>query len=378
MRIPTAISIDPRNPGLQDEIRALTPRTSGIYALVRTGDRQHISWSPNLSRRLSRLLVGPPNRPGGLLGRLADRVDCVECWLTGSRLETSILMYSLMKSYFPHDYLGRLKLRMPWLVGLSHPDPFPRLVLANRIARKSNALFGPFPSRELAQRYEEELMALFQVRRCTEILEPRPEHPGCIYGEMNQCLRPCQAAVSPEEYKSEARRVADFLATNGRTAMAALSAARDRAANETDFEQAALIHKRIERMRAAAGTRDDVISEVHEFSGVALTRGVRPRQFRIWPMVQGYWQEALTLDFAGEGSSAKSLDHELREQLGLRLADFHAGGGRMEHLAIFSRWYYSSWRDGDWFPFRALADLNYRRLVRAISMRVKAQASAPC
>jgi hypothetical protein len=50
-------------------------------------------------------------------------------------------------------------------------------------------------------------------------------------------------------------------------------------------------------------------------------------------------------------------------------------GVRAEHLAIFSRWYYSSWRDGHWFSFRALADLNYRRLVREISAMAKAETS---
>jgi hypothetical protein len=36
-------------------------------------------------------------------------------------------------------------------------------------------------------------------------------------------------------------------------------------------------------------------------------------------------------------------------------------------MAVFARWYYSSWRDGQWFPFLKLADLNYRKLVREIS-----------
>lgn len=280
-------------------------------------------------------------------------------------------MYHLTKSYFPGDYLFRLRLRMPWFLGFTECDAFPHLTVTNRIPRKSNLLFGPFHTKDLAQHYEEEVLGLFQVRRCTDALVPAPEHQGCIYGEMNQCLRPCQCAVTAEEYGSEVQRVRDFLSANGKVIIAILSTARDRAAQDTDFEQAAQIHKRIEKMNAAAAARQEVITEIHRFNGIALTRGVKPRQFCLWPVFQGYWQEPLTLDFLAEGTHARSLDHELRERLTEALATPTAEGKRVEHLAIFSRWYYSSWRDGQWFPFRALADLNYRRLVREISTLAK-------
>jgi hypothetical protein len=40
---------------------------------------------------------------------------------------------------------------------------------------------------------------------------------------------------------------------------------------------------------------------------------------------------------------------------------------RQEHVALLARWYYSSWRDGEWIAFSALAEMPYRRVVRAIS-----------
>lgn len=260
---------------------------------------------------------------------------------------------------------------MPWFVGLAETDFFPRLTVANRIPRKHGALFGPFPNRDLAVHYQEQVQGLFQIRRCTDVLAPAPDHPGCIYGEMNQCLRPCQSVVTAEEYRSEVRRVADFLSTNGKGAIAVLSGARDRAAERTDFEQAAQVQKRIEKMTAAAAIRQEVIGDVCSFSGVALTHSVEPRRFRLWPMLQGFWQESLTLDFSVEDAYARSLDRELRQRLDEALATPESQGKRVEDLAIFSRWYYSSWRDGQWFPFRTLADLNYRRLVREISNLVK-------
>ena len=85
----------------------------------------------------------------------------------------------------------------------------------------------------------------------------------------------------------------------------------------------------------------------------------------------------MPLDFPAAQSRATSLDNQLKEKLRDALAQPVRDAHRIEQLAIFSRWYYSSWRDGFWFPFRALADLNYRKLVREISKMVKENTDIP-
>jgi hypothetical protein len=40
---------------------------------------------------------------------------------------------------------------------------------------------------------------------------------------------------------------------------------------------------------------------------------------------------------------------------------------RQEYLALLARWYYSSWRDGEWLPIESLESLPYRKMVHAIS-----------
>jgi excinuclease ABC subunit C len=364
VKVPPPNRLAPRDPDLPGSVAALPP-ASGIYAIFTGGAAPHLSWSVNLKRRLGRLLSGP----------YRERIDSIEYWPAGSRLEIFLLLYELTRGYYPSDYRKRLRLRLPWFVCFRDRDPFPRLEVLNRIPRGSGQVFGPFANRDLAQRYEQEVLGLFQIRRCSETLAPRAEHPGCIYGEMSQCLRPCQCAVTPEEYASEAHRVADFLATNGKGPAGVLGSAREKASADLDFEQAAQIHKRLEKVNAAAACRDDVIEAVDRFHGVALTRGTGNLQFRLWPMAKGFWQEPLTLDVSGIFET-KPLDRLVRELLEPALAEGSADGTRVEHLAIFSRWYYSSWRDGHWFPFRELADLKYRKLVREISAMAKA--GTPC
>ena len=99
--------------------------------------------------------------------------------------------------------------------------------------------YGPFASRAAAERFDGGVLDLFQIRRCEENLEPAPEHPGCMYGEMNRCLRPCQQAVSAQEYAGEVTRVEQFLRTHGDSLIESAEAARDRASKEMQFEAAA-------------------------------------------------------------------------------------------------------------------------------------------
>jgi hypothetical protein len=357
----------PITSGELDARISLLRKVPGIYTLTSAGAPLHLSWSTNLERRLTRLLLSSYPGAGRDAAVLSRNIDSVECWPTGSRLELSLLLYRLAKKLYPDRYLKFLKLRMPWFIGLT-TDPFPRLEVTNRPSGRLNPVWGPFAARAAAQDYEQSVLGLFQIRRCTEVLVPDMDHPGCIYGEMNQCLRPCQCVVSADEYGAEAERVRELLASNGRTTVAVLSGARDRACEEMQFEQAALMHKRIEKIKATAALRDQVIGEIHEFNGIALTRSVITHEFLLWPILKGLWQAPLPFFIDGKNSaSSHSLDTQLRELLTQGLSKPRVSGNRTEELAVFSRWYYSSWRDGEWFPFASLQGLNYRKLVRQLS-----------
>jgi excinuclease UvrABC nuclease subunit len=371
--IPEPVTVYPNTADLPSQIAEL-PAGSGIYVLrAAEGRLAHMSWSAHLRKRLTRLLVSSYTASDGRRGALREQVREVSCWPTGSRLETNVLLFYLAQGLYPDDYSKRLRLRAPWFAGMGDGDDYPRLTVMNRITRGSHNVYGPFPSREAAQRYEEELQGLFQLRRCPGKLAPAPDHPGCIYGEMNLCMRPCQLVVSQEEYMSEVERVAEILSTNGRAAVSALTIARERASETMDFEQAAQLHNRIERTKAVSALRDNVVADARRFRGVALTRSAQRRTLSLWLMFDGFWQGRINLEFPEEQVRATSLDREIREKLEPALQNPLADGRRTEHLAVFARWYFSSWRDGHWFGFRGLDDLNYKKLVREISNMLKTE-----
>ncbi len=361
MNVPSPISLYPEDIQSPEQFADL-PACAGVYRLEPLQGESHISWSRNLQRRAKRLLQ--------TFGQTIRQVDC---WPAPSRLATSLLLYGITKQQFPHDYATRLRIRSPWFLSLSFADAFPQLIIANRIREQSPFVLGPFRTRDLAQYFEQKVLGLFQLRQCPGLLSPSAEHPGCIYGEMNQCLRPCQCAVSADEYASEVKRATDFLITP-RSTLASLSTARDRASEDMDFELASQIHRRIEKVKEAMASRETSIAEISSFNGIALTRGHADQSCCLHPMLNARWQEPFTISFVHAEGQSQSLDAVVRERVTSALGTASYAGDRTEHLALFQRWYGSSWRDGEWFPFTTPANLDYRKLVRHMSKIVKESA----
>jgi hypothetical protein len=166
-------------------------------------------------------------------------------------------------------------------------------------------------------------------------------------------------------------RVSEFVRSNGKHALSTLISARERASDEMDFEQAAQLHKEIEKVKSVAALRGDLIAELDSLNGVALTKAAGTARVALWPVLSGYWQPPLFFDFGTDPAPSRSLDRQLREQLSQHLREPRREGNQAEEISLLSRWFYSSWRDGEWFPFNKIADLDYRKLVRQISGLVR-------
>jgi hypothetical protein len=86
----------------------------------------------------------------------------------------------------------------------------------------------------------------------------------------------------------------------------------------------------------------------------------------------GRWCGFARLDFESKDGNPVSLDARLRELASGVRPETAPHAARMEQLAIVSRWFYSSWRDGEMLIFDDWDKLPYRKLVNAIS-RVAAE-----
>ncbi|HEX4154272.1 MAG TPA: excinuclease ABC subunit C [Acidobacteriaceae bacterium] len=267
-------------PERAEEILREVPAAPGVVCLrgERETDQPYLTRVADMRRRVRRLLGEPePVSEAVVFSKrlnLRERVRWIEWTRTGSEFESNVLLYSAARAIFgAEEARRRLHLHAPYVLRVTMTHEHPRVYATNRLGRKMlGEAVGPFPSRAVAERYCDAMLDLFKLRRCCEDLEVSPQHPGCAYGEMKMCMEPCKAACTREEYAAEARRVRDFLWTNGASMLAEVAARREAASEAMDFEQAAAQHKMWEKVHAAAGLVDELVGPLAELRALIVQR----------------------------------------------------------------------------------------------------------
>jgi excinuclease ABC subunit C len=333
------------------------PDQPAVFLLWASEGKPYLARTALLRRRLRRL-ISERARVSHVLN-LKGVAERIEYWPSGSQLEATLVHLELAKRYFPDDWPRLTRLRPPAFVRLTVDNPFPRTMVTTRLGR--GLFYGPFASRAAAEHFEGGLLDLFQIRRCEENLAPSPDHPGCIYGEMNRCLRPCQQVVTIEEYRGEAQRIEQFLETGGASLLETAESARDRASTEMQFEEAERMHQRVERIAAVQSLSGELPRTIDRLCGVAVTPAAEAVE--LWFMMGGRWLDPRALALSDTAGAGQSMDRRLRE---LAAALPPGGPPDLEHLSILIRWQGSSWRDGEWLGFDSIEKIPYRKLVNAI------------
>ena len=259
-------------PEQADEILRAIPTQPGVFALrgPRAEDAPYLTQTTDLRRRMRRLLDPPESQSRRL--NLREKVATIEYCITGSRFESSLVLYDATAAIFGYpEARRRLKLHTPYFLRMTMENAFPRVYSTNKLSRRDLAqMYGPFPSRVAAERYCDAVLDLFKLRRCYEDLAPYPEHPGCVYGEMNKCIEPCKQTCTPEEYATEAAAVKNFFDTRGESLIIEIGLAREEASSGMQFEKAAALHAQWQKVKAAQSLADWIVRPVPRLRAVVV------------------------------------------------------------------------------------------------------------
>ena len=353
------------------EILAAIPAAPAVF-LLRSNDPQaepYITKTANLRRRLIRLLGPPEERTRRL--NLRDRIGWIEYAPTGSDFESGFLLYQILRAAFTKTYSDRLRLRFAPLIKLHLENEFPRASITTRLGRLNgqSVYYGPFPSRAAAEKFANDSLDFFKMRRCVEDLHPDPGFPGCIYSEMKMCLAPCFKGCTDEEYGAEVARVMAYFDSRGHSLVREISTQRDQSATDLEFENAAATHARLEKLSPVLGLLPEIVHRIDRLSGVVVQPGATPDSVALFRIDSGCISGPVNF-FIQSSEHAKSQSMESRVQQALGTgpsADAKTALETMEHLAILKRWYYRSSRIGEIFFADEKGALPMRRLVRGIS-----------
>jgi excinuclease ABC subunit C len=333
--------------------------------LMRTAD---------LRRRLQRLL-GPAD-PASKRLNLREFARAVRYRETGSTFEQSLTYYHNAKKHFPSRYRDLLRLRPPAVLKVNLRNAYPRCYVTRRIVVDDHGMpaggtyYGPFASRRSAEAFAEKFLDFFKVRRCQIKIRRDPTFPGCLYSEMKMCLAPCFAGCTKEEYDVEVQRLVAFLETNSDSLRNAYEQEREKASGELDFERAATIHKKLEKLDEVLRGRPELVRRIQGLDLVILQRTTEEQAIGLYVVRGGRLAEPFTLRF-GDTSEPRSAEETVRQYLqGVMSAALpkvtnarQSTADLTDHLWLVARWFYSQPRDGEIFFWEK--DWPYRRILRA-------------
>jgi len=321
----------------------------------------------DLCRRLRRLL-GPPD-PSSKRLNLRDFATGIRYRLSASPFEQAFVYYQQAKQLFPKVYKRMLRLRPPAVLKINLQNAYPRCYATRRIPVDASGqpaggiYYGPFPSRKSAEAFAEGVLDLFKARRCQIKIRRDPSFPGCIYSEMKMCLAPCFAGCTKEEYDVEVGRLAAFLETGGSSLRIELESERSRASEALDFERAALLHKKLDKLDDALRGQPALPRRLQDLNAVIFQRGGEEQSIAVYEVRSGRLAEPFMLSFATLAGEPRSAEQLLRQQLE---AQREAPADELsEHLWLLARWFYSNPREGEIF-FKENG-WPYRRMMRACS-----------
>jgi excinuclease ABC subunit C len=352
------------------EIFAAVPAAPAVFLLLGEDAQAepYVGKTANLRRRLQRLLGPVEERTKKL--NLRARVRSIEYAPTGSDFESGFLLYRVLREAFPKTYAHRMRFRFAPLVKLHLENEYPRASITTRLGRLTGRAlyYGPFQSRTAAEKFMNDSLDFFKMRRCVDNLHPDPKFPGCIYSEMKMCLAPCFKGCTDEEYSAEVTRVQAYFDSGGASLTREFSAQRDAASANLQFEEAAAIHVRLEKLRPALSQFPEIVRRLDRFSALIIQPSHAPDSVTFFRVDSGAICGPSTFSIQpAEHTKSQSMESRVQAALdSLPPRKARPALGTMEHLALLKRWYYRGRRVGEIFLADDKGIFPMRRIVRGI------------
>lgn len=183
------------------------------------------------------------------------------------------------------------------------------------------------------------------------------------------CLAPCFKGCTDEEYKVEVDRVRSYFDTRGDSLVREIARQRDSASANLEFEQAATLHAKIDKLKPVVGQLPEIVHRIDALAGVMVQASAVAGSVNLFRIAAGRIAGPIALSIQPT-EHTKSQSMESRIEKGLAScpqAESRTALVTMEHIALLKRWYYRSSRLGEIFFADEKGSLPMRRIVRGVS-----------
>lgn len=232
---------------LRDKANSL-PQCPGVYVMKDAdGGVIYVGKSKKLKNRVSSYFVGHThNHKTARMVSLVRDFDYIVC---KTEIEALALENVLIKKHTP-KYNIRLKDAKSYPYIKVTAEEYPKLFVTRERKSDKAKYFGPYSGAKTAHEALDAVMRIFSLATCKRSF-PRDigrERP-CIYRDMGRCVAPCSGNISSVEYRALVRCAERVLDGNAGETMEMLTAEMNEAAENMEFEKAAILRDSIASLR---------------------------------------------------------------------------------------------------------------------------------
>ncbi len=247
----------------------------------------YIGKAISLKNRVRQYFQSSRNK-GPKIEKMVTHIERFEYILTDSELEALVLECNLIKEHRP-KYNTMLKDDKTYpYIKVTLGETYPRVLFSRQMKKDKSRYYGPYTSAGAVKDTIELIQKLYQLRTCSRVL-PRDtgkERP-CLNYHIHQCMAPCQAYISPEEYRERIRRAMDFLNGNFAPVLKELEEKMLQASAKLDFEKAVEYRDLLNSVRQIAQKQKITSSDGEDRDIIALAMDDRDAVVQVFFIRQG-------------------------------------------------------------------------------------------
>ena len=221
------------------------PNTPGVYKFFNNQEIIYIGKAKDLKKRVSSYFgKSHKDRKTSQIKFLTDKV---ETFTTKNEVEALLLEQTLIKENKPKfNILLRDDKTYPYIYFSLNHD-FPGIYLKRTKKAVDQNYFGPFVSSEAVKKSIKEIQKIYRVRNCSDNTFVNRTRP-CIEFQMKRCSAPCVQKISKIDYLEDISGAKSFLSSSDTKTVQKLTNDIDKAISKLDFEKAAEIRDRLQRL----------------------------------------------------------------------------------------------------------------------------------
>ncbi len=232
--------------GVISEFLKTLPGSPGVYRMIDANEQVlYVGKAKNLKKRVTSYTKsqGQSTR----IMRMVSLTHVMEFVSTHTEVEALLLEANLIKKLKPrYNIILRDDKSFPYIL-ITGDHEWPQITKHRGGRSRKGEYFGPFASAGAVNETLATFQRLFPLRSCSDSDFQTRTRP-CLQYQIKRCSAPCVGRISPDDYDIVVEEARSFLSGKSHVIQQKLADRMQKASDELDFEQAAVLRDRLKAM----------------------------------------------------------------------------------------------------------------------------------